>query len=131
MIDNLTAIKILGASVTNFIDRNGTITKANLEAEVINNICLYILKSQREKALGQTTIHDMFISILKNAQENSSVDITKVFTDAARELFHNHYTVKEAINATFGVQENLAWEGMWDFLKKYFIEKHGLNIEEN
>lgn len=130
MIDKTTAKNILHDSIESFVDQNGVINAANLEAEVINNTCLYILGNQRKKGLQQNSIQDMFLSILKDAQENNSVEVTRVFTEAALEVFHKHYTAAMAINATLAVQQNIGWDGMWEFLKKYYIKNHKIDIDE-
>ena len=47
-MDKEEAKRILLRSVSNLQERRGDITIGDLEAEVINNACLYILKNQKE-----------------------------------------------------------------------------------
>lgn len=121
------AKSILADSLTNLEQRRGGLTVADLEAEVINNACLYFLKQQKDSTAGATSIEDMFMGALNSTQ--NLIPIAKAFTDAACELFPDNYTAKEAIIAMNGIQQNVAWEGMWDFLRDYFESNHGRKID--
>jgi len=126
-MDKEEAKRILLRSVSNLQERRGDITIGDLEAEVINNACLYILKNQKEQMSKSKSIEAMFLSALNSAKD--FVPYAQAFTEAAMELFPRHYTEKEAIPATFGIQQNIAWEGMWDHLRNYFQKNHGLQID--
>jgi len=122
-----TAKQILSKSISNLQERRGDLTVGDIEAEVINNACLYILNNQKEKTQGSKTIEEMFLSALDATKD--FVPFAQAFTEAAMELFPRHYTEKEAIPATFGIQQNIAWEGMWDHLRNYFQKNHGIQID--
>jgi hypothetical protein len=115
-------------SISNLQQRRGNLTVADLEAEVINNTCLYFLKNQKEKMRQGKTIEEMFLGALNLTQD--FIPITSAFTEAAIELFPGKYMEQHAMMATMGVQQNVAWEGMWDFLRDYFQKNHGIQIDD-
>lgn len=121
------AKSILADSLTNLEKRRGGLTVADLEAEVINNACLYFLKQQKESTSGASSIEEMFMGALNSTQ--NLLPIAKAFTDAARQLFPDNYTERNSIIAITGIQQNVAWEGMWDFLRDYFEANHGRKID--
>lgn len=122
------AKQILIKSITNLQNRRGNINSSDLQADVINNACYYYLKNQRDQSSKAKTIEDMFLGILKGTEQ--LIPITESFTKAAMELFPRHYGVAEAMNATMGIRENIAWDGMWAFLVDYFQKNHGIEIDE-
>jgi hypothetical protein len=122
-----TAKQLLQESITNLQNRRDQITMADFEAEVINNACLYILKNQKDKMRKGDTIESMFMGALDAYQD--FLPIAKAFTDGAMEVFPG-YTIKEAMAATMGIQQNLTWDGMWDFLRDYFQKNHGIEIDD-
>lgn len=122
------AKQILRQSISNLHQRRGSVTSNDVETEVINNACLYILKNQKDKMREGNTIEAMFLGALNATQD--FVPIAKAFTDGAMELFPEHYTAKEAMVATMGIEQNVAWDGMWDFLRDYFQKNHGIQIDE-
>lgn len=131
MIEATTAKKLLSESVLDFIKHNNDVlTASDLEAEVINHICLYIMGHQKREMQKESSIENMFVGFLKNYKENKPVDIAKVFTTAAMELFPDYYSPQMAVNAIVGVHDNIAWDGMWDFLKNYFWKNHEMDIEK-
>jgi hypothetical protein len=101
------AKKILALSVANLQNRRGEIYAEDLEREVINNACLYIL---------QNNINDIF-------------QITSCFTEAALELFPTFYGPRELVAANMGIRQNIQWDGMWNFLSDYFEANHGVSID--
>lgn len=126
-MDKSDAKRILSSSISNLHSRRGQLTNADLETEVINNACLVFLKNQKNATKDANSIEDMFKGIL-----DSTLDImptAKAFTDAACELFPDYYSEKEAVSALMGIQQNVAWEGMWDFLRDYFEANHGRKID--
>ncbi len=126
-MDKEEAKRILLRSVLNLQERRGDITIGDLEAEVINNACLYILKNQKEHMSKSKSIEEIFLSALNSVTD--FVPYAQAFTEAAMELFPRHYTENEAIIANLGIQQNIAWEGMWDHLRNYFQKNHGLQID--
>ncbi|BDS09585.1 hypothetical protein [Aureispira anguillae] len=106
------ACDILIESITRLSKRSPEITVANAQADVINNACLYILKEQKK---------DLFYG--QHLQD------AKLFIDASIRIFQQFREVDGIILMT-SIQNNLAWDGMWDFLRTYFYEKHGIHIDE-
>lgn len=103
-----TAKQVLAQSITNLQNRRGQITMADVEAEVINNACL---------------------NILKNKDTQNAIIYAQIFTESAQELIPQ-YSEKEAMSALMGIQQNVLWDGMWDFLRDYFQKNHGIQIDE-
>jgi hypothetical protein len=127
-MDKETAKQILAQSITNLNNRKGIVNSQDLQAEVINNACYYYLKNQKDKASKANSIEASLLEILNATKE--LIPNSKAFTEAAMELFPNHYGMPEAINATMGIQQNVAWDGMWEFLIDYFQKNHGIQIDE-
>ena len=115
------ASTILEESLTQYEKRNKHLSVDMLEAEVINNACLYILRKKREVEL----------------EGHSQIDHTEVnqiiyaFIKAANNLFPDDYNSSESQAALVAIPQNCAWPGMWGFLKDYFQEKHDIDIDEN
>lgn len=123
------ARQILTQSITNLEKRKGGVTQGDLEAEVINNACLAIIKNQNEKIGNGNSIKDLLIGAL-----NSSQDYHKIANDfiyAAKELLPEYFDEEEAEIVLTGIEQNLAWEGMWEFLVDYFEKNHGIRIEDD
>jgi len=123
-----TAKQILAQSMANLQERRGSVTSADLETEVINNACLVILKNQKEKMRQGKSNEEMFLGDLNATQD--FIAIAQAFTEGAMELFPQNYTAREAVVATMGIQQNVLWEGMWDFLRDYFQKNHGIQIDD-
>ena len=127
-MDKNEAKRILIESISNLKKRRGNITANDVEAEVINNACLCILKNQKEKIQKGNTIEEMFFEAFKSTED--AIPIAKAFTDSAMDLFPQYYAEQNAVMATMGIQQNVAWEGMWDYLRDYFQQNHGIQIDE-
>lgn len=110
-MDRATAYNVLRNGLINLQRRKGQVTVSDLEAEVINNICLALL-SQGSQA--------SYIHLI--------APYTQAFTEAAA-LLSEKYRDREAAMAVIGVQQNLAWEGMWDYLRDYYQKNHGIQID--
>lgn len=78
-----------------------------VEAEVINLSCLEILKTR---------------------QAYKAIEITQYFINSAKALVPEYNDARAAI-AQFGVMQNIGWDGMWEFLKNYFMSNHGYSID--
>jgi hypothetical protein len=102
------AKQVLAQSITNLQNRRGQITMADVEAEVINNACL---------------------NILKNKDTQNAIIYAQIFTESAQELIPQ-YSEKASMSAIMGIQQNVLWDGMWDFLRDYFQKNHGIQIDE-
>lgn len=121
------AKSIIVESLTNLEQRRGVLTLADVEAEVINNACLFYLKKQRDSTSYASSIEESFTGYLNSTQ--NLVPIIKAFIDVACQLFPDNYGEKEAAAAIVGIQQNVVWEGMWDYLRDYFESNHGRKID--
>jgi len=101
------AAKNLSTSLYNLQQRKGQITVDQVAAEVINLACL---------------------EILKNNRHFDAQDITLKYVNAAKRLVPE-YGELEAMNALMGVPMNVQWDGMWEFLRNYFMSNHGFDID--
>lgn len=101
------ALLELHKSLTNLQNRKGQLTKEMVETEVINLSCL---------------------EILKNRQNHNAHAITEKFIEAAQQIIPQ-YGEREALITRMGVPMNVQWDGMWEFLKNYFMSNHGINID--
>lgn len=115
-------------SISNLEQRRVFLTISDVEAEVINNTCLFVLKKQKEKMRQGKTIKDLFLGAFNSTRDFNQ--ITSAFTEAAMELFPGKYTEQHSLVATISIQQNVAWEGMWDFLRDYFQKNHGIQIDD-
>jgi hypothetical protein len=101
---------ILAKSLENLHKRKGGITIENVDAEVINLACYEILKNRRTGKIVNESL------------------IAEAFTSAGQELI-KEYTSERATIGSFGILQNVEWEGMWDFLRNYFNKNHALSID--
>lgn len=122
------AKRILNKSIANLHRYKGEIHNEDIEAEVINNACLVFLKKQKELLSGKDNLQDQLLCILES--HTSLIPIAQSFTHAAHELFPDFYTGRHIASATIGIQNNVAWDGMWDYLRDYFESNHGMQIDE-
>ncbi len=123
------ARQILTQSITNLEKRNNGVTQGDIEAEVINNACLAIIKNQNEKIGNRNSIKEIILGALNSTQDY--YPIAKAFINAAKELLPEYFTDEDAELAMMGIEQNLAWEGMWEFLIDYFQKQHGIKITNN
>lgn len=121
------ARQILTHSITNLEKRKGAITQGDLEAEIINHACLAILKNQNEKLDSGNSIKDILLGALNSTQENES--IAHSFIDAAKELLPEYISDEEIEMVMTGIEQNLQWDGIWNFLVDYFRENHDIQID--
>ncbi|RZK13228.1 MAG: hypothetical protein EOO46_00025 [Flavobacterium sp.] len=101
------SLKVLSTSLFNLQKRKGRLTIEQVEAEVINLSCL---------------------EILTNKKVWEATEITEAFSNAAMQLIPQ-YGHKEAMHAMMSVPMNVQWDGMWEFLRNYFLSNHGLDID--
>lgn len=127
-MDKSEAKQILTQSISNLHSRKGEIDNTDIEAEVINNACLVFLRKQKEIVDGTGNVHDQILAVAKS--HLLLMPIAKSFTESALELFPDSYNTKHAVSATMGINTNVAWEGMWDYLRDYFEANHGIQIDE-
>lgn len=121
------AKQILTKSITNLQNRRGQITLSDIEAEVINNACLYILKNHNEQVKKVNDVSQIGLVFADNLRLHEN--IATFFIYAGIELFPNNYGSEEANHAKPSVIQNISWSGMWDFLRDYFQKNHGIQID--
>ena len=120
------ALSILKESLIDFSEKQKKLTISDLQNEVINLICLEILKKQKRKSTDWEK--------MLTANSESMLDIvpfSKVFTEAAQELFPNEYDVSKVIFAVEAVKTNTFLDNSWELLREYFIEKHERDINDD
>lgn len=108
--------KKLSLSLSRLVKFRGNITIEDIEAEVINNACLIYLQQKNHGVLPSNVFY-----INKLAM---------IFTDVAQELFPDQYLEDEITSAQMQIPQNIKWDGMWNFLKRYFMENHHIEIDE-
>lgn len=117
----------LKKSIDSLNIHQSNITDIELEKEVIYWCCYEIIKKRKKKTSGLTDDLQIF-----NSFRDSILDIapiSKVYTEAAMELFPNNYDIASAIIATEAVKNNIFEDNMWDILKDYFLKNHGFDID--
>lgn len=122
------ARQVLTQSISNLEKRKGGVTQGDINAEVINNACLAIVKNQNEKISNGKSFRDMLVGALNSTQDFHTISMS--FINAARELLPDYFEEEDARDVLIGIEQNLAWEGLWDFLTDYFRKNHGIIIEE-
>lgn len=126
-MDKKSVIKILNDSIVDLERRRGRIGIPDIEAEVINNACLAILKHGFEAGRGSKSLDEMILNVENSV--NDAPNIIGLFTDAAKELFPEHYSEHHAAGHYLMIMTNLRWDGMWDYLRDYFKKNHGISID--
>lgn len=117
----------LKKSIDSLYIHQSNITDRELEKEVIYWCCYEIIKKRKKKTSVLTDDLQIF-----NSFRDSILDIapiSKVYTEAAMELFPNNYDFASAIMATEAIKNNIFEDNMWDILKDYFLKKHGFDID--
>jgi hypothetical protein len=98
-------------SLNKFIDRNGeNLTNSNIEPLVINLAYLEVLNSRKSGSI----VNDY--------------EVLKDYANIAKELIPYFSFNTEAV--LFGYQATLQWDGIWDFIRNYFRNTLGSNIDE-
>ncbi|WMX16523.1 hypothetical protein [Aureispira sp. CCB-E] len=112
-MDINTAARILSESASKLSQRLSKLNPSHIQTEVMNNTCLYLLKQKKENPFYHKEKED-----------------TALFFAAATQLFPKDFDKKTAERLLMGLHLNLEFEGMWDFLRIYFYEKHGEKIDD-
>lgn len=127
-MDKQTAKQILTKSITNLQNRRGQITISDVEAETINNACLYILQNSYQKV---NSVHDVTqIGTVLPINFMNFEGISNHFVNASKELFPKEYNGERADAGKMMIIQNISWSGMLDFLRDYFQKNHGIQIDE-
>lgn len=123
-IGQLDTFAILHKSCNRLMQRHGDIYLPTVEAEVINQACLWIIENYGSELNTNPDVTRIDPSANFRFQE-----IAVSFADAAIKLFPNQYTEREKNVAILAILQNISWSGMWDFLCKYFLTKHGIQLD--
>jgi hypothetical protein len=119
------ATKVLHDSFQHLMKRNGQLNLGDVEAEVINQACKYIIKNEN----GLKTVHDVTQIGSVIGENMIHLPTATAFTSAASRLFPDHYGKSEIAAGNNGIIQNISWAGMWDFLSDYFLKNHGITID--
>ena len=124
----LTPNELLISSVKRFQYKNNRLPiREELEAEVINCACLFLLENHKAniKQVSNTNlINNVVPDNLLKFQE-----IAFKFTEAAKTLFPKLYNEDLGSYANLTIIQNISWAGMLDFLRVYYKDYHGINID--
>lgn len=126
MIEKNDVRNILGKGFQNIQTRQGVITLEEVEAEVINQACRFILQNFKNQVNSVHDINQIGNVIVENSKFQA---IALLFVDSASEFFPNNYGDTEKNAAFSAIYQNISWAGMWDFLRDYFQKKHGESID--
>lgn len=116
------AQEIVLASLDSFLSNNEDITGQQLQAECINNACLYYFKEQRKVSSGLNAL-----SIFNSFDKIEPTEVGRIFGEATK-LIIPQFNDAMVANASLAVLQNSQWEGMWEFLEKYFEKNHKIDI---
>lgn len=118
MINIKDAKIIIANSLDSFYKNNETLNLQQLQAECINNACLYFL----QKTTGMSGMSLLGMSIRNNPQ-----GLGEIFGKATQELIPQFSDAMIA-NTGLAVMQNTQWEGIEDFLINYFYKVHNKRI---
>lgn len=119
--------KKISEMIIDFYQKSGHLTSTDIETETINLACLELIKKHGDK-INKT--HD--VNRLQNSIDRNMwlLDEIQPYTAATRSLYSDVYTSNMANGAVFLILQNISWAGMWDFLRNYYSEKHGIFIDQ-
>ncbi|WP_430932188.1 hypothetical protein [Saccharicrinis sp. 156] len=123
---NQKASNVLSESFSNLQKRQGNFTTEEIEAEVINQACKYIIENHREDLKSVHDINQINSVIMKNM---TFQPYALSFINAASKLFPHQYGEAERKAAFNSIYSNISWAEMWDYLRDYFLKKHGTAID--
>jgi len=127
MIDKNDVINILGTGFQNIQNRQGKITIEDVEAEVINQACRYIIHNYSDQIKSVNDVNQINTVFTENIKFQP---IALLFIDAASYLFPAEYDSEERKAAFKCIYSNISWAGMWDYLRGYFQKMHGESIDD-
>ena len=126
-MDKETAKGILAQSISNLQSRKGYIYISDVDAETINNACLYLIKNFNNQIKKVHDVTQIGSVVAKNYISFNSVALS--FVAAAKELFPSDFDQNRATIDSTAIIQNICWAGMWDFLRDYFQKNHGIQID--
>ncbi|QZE15757.1 hypothetical protein K4L44_07965 [Halosquirtibacter laminarini] len=114
------AITILENGFKKLENSQGPLQLEDIEPEVINQACRYILNNYPVKST-----HNIQNIGSVRPQNVHLLPITQTFVQAAHILYPEKYDLKEMMNyAPISIINNISWAGMGEFLEDYFAKKH-------
>lgn len=113
---------IMANSLDSFLDKHENINLLQVEAECINNACLYYLNAKNEaySGLRRLSPYNPFDSV-------SPSEVGETFGMATKAIIPQ-FSQSMISNASLATLQNTQWEGMWDFLERYFAKTHNIDI---
>lgn len=122
---NLQEAKVLMAnSIGRLLNAKGTINLNDVQADCINNACLYYLQKQNKAYSGLNAFSPF------NSFDNlNPTDVGRVFGEATQAIIPQ-FTDAMIANSSLAVLQNSEWDGMWDFLENYFKSIHFIDIND-
>lgn len=116
----------LREAFNNLIQRQSELTLEDIEPEIINQACKFIIENHKEEI---NSVHDInLISSVVN-DNLKFLPIAKQFVDFGSENFPDYYTEMHQNVALSAICSNISWKGMWAHLRNYFQKKHGYSID--
>lgn len=122
-------------TIKSYEKRQGvSINKDTIQTEIINLTCKYILQHHRERIRQVDNAYAVGQVIQYNIM--SVGDIIFDFVETCQELYpyitneRNPYanlTWEESMVQL--IAQNICWSGMWGFLREYYLNSHGINID--
>lgn len=107
------------------IAKYSNISDSEIEADVINVACKYIIENYGKEIVSNYNINSLRPCIEQNMKY---MPLATIFTELAKEIYPNNYTDRYAKSAEISIIQNISWGGMWDFLVGYFAKKHNIQI---
>lgn len=122
------AYELLSNSKNSLIAKHSKITTSDIEADVINVACKFILENFGDDIVSNHNINEIHPYIQQNMKFQP---LAQIFTELAKEIYSGNYTNREANAGQLAIIQNISWGGMWDFLRDYFAKKHNIQIDNS
>lgn len=120
------AFELLSKSKDSLLSKHSHISVSDIEADVINVACKFIIENFRNEIASNHNINEMHPQVQQNMKFQP---LAQIFTGIAKEIYPNKYTVREEQAGQLAIIQNISWGGMWDFLRDYFEKKHNAQID--
>lgn len=108
---------IMAESLESFYRHNETLNLQQLQAECINNACIYYLKKT----------NNSFFDPIANIIADNPMLVGQTFGQATQQIVPQ-FTDAMVANSGIAVLQNSQWDGIEEFLKNYFLKVHKQNI---
>lgn len=126
MITRENAANTLLKNIHDLFQKQGSISKEDLEAETINTACLDIIREFGSSISSTHNIDDLESYICINV---SFSKYAVFYTKALHEFYPEEFSSEMAAVLTMLIIQNISYAGMWDFLRNYYQEKHQWAID--